>query len=143
MLSCLLLLLNLALFGGTVRYIKDYITMMSEVLNRRVSEFFHYGCQCGFVTGHQILDGIDRCCYELRCCRTPLRTDKCNPNLVSFYYTYRNGTITCDNEDESGCARKSCECAREAVLCFRGQNFSKRNAKYHIVGKCEGGLLPC
>ncbi|KAG8549303.1 hypothetical protein GDO81_021688 [Engystomops pustulosus] len=117
--------------------------MVLEVLNRRVSDFNFYGCQCGFGFGRQIVDGIDRCCYELRCCMTPFRTDKCRPQEVSFYYTYRNGTITCDDEDKSGCARKSCECAREAVLCFMGQNFSNLNAKYFFLALCDRGRLPC
>ncbi|XP_072011284.1 phospholipase A2-like isoform X2 [Engystomops pustulosus] len=84
-----------------------------------------------------------RCCYEYRCCQAPFRTDECKPEKASYYYTYRNGTLTCDDEDESSCARRSCECDRTAVFCFQSHHFSEINSKQLHSSKCSGRRPPC
>ncbi|KAG8539593.1 hypothetical protein GDO81_020688, partial [Engystomops pustulosus] len=83
------------------------------------------------------------CCYEYRCCQAPFRTDECKPEKASYYYTYRNGTLTCDDEDESSCARRSCECDRTAVFCFQSHHFSEINSKHLHSSKCSGRRPPC
>ncbi|XP_072011281.1 phospholipase A2-like isoform X2 [Engystomops pustulosus] len=83
------------------------------------------------------------CCLEHRCCQAPIKTDQCKPDTTSYYYTYRNGTLTCDDEDESSCARRSCECDRTAVLCFQRYNYSEVYAKYLNRNKCSGRRPSC
>ncbi|KAG8545268.1 hypothetical protein GDO81_021165 [Engystomops pustulosus] len=143
MFSCLLLLLSLVSVEASGGYPRRFSTMVHEVLNRPLIQYVFYGCQCGWIFGSQIVDEIDRCCLEHRCCQAPIKTDQCKPDTTSYYYTYRNGTLTCDDEDESSCARRSCECDRTAVLCFQRYNYSEVYAKYLNRNKCSGRRPSC
>ncbi|XP_073513856.1 basic phospholipase A2 homolog LmutTX-like [Phyllobates terribilis] len=144
MITCLLLLLSLGSVEGAGTYIKDFRDMVLETMNREVSDFNFYGCQCGIlVSGKQIVDETDRCCLAQFCMYKTIRTVDCNPSLARYYYTYRDGTITCEDEDESSCARKTCESDRKTVMCLMSHKYSEVNAKYKLFGKCSGKRPPC
>ncbi|KAG8545270.1 hypothetical protein GDO81_021165 [Engystomops pustulosus] len=120
--------------------------MVHEVLNRPLIQYVFYGCQCGWGEGSQIVDEIDRCCYEQYCCRIQFRTETCKPEIKAYIYTIQNGTLTCDDEDESSCARRSCECDRTAVFCFQSHmdSYSYSKAKYFLHrDKCSGQRPAC
>ncbi|XP_069597217.1 basic phospholipase A2 homolog LmutTX-like isoform X1 [Ranitomeya imitator] len=96
MITCLLLLLSLGSVEGDGPYLKDFRSMVSETMNRRVTDFNLYGCQCGILSvGSKIVDEIDRCCLAQFCMYKAISTDGCRPLLARYYYTYNNGTITC------------------------------------------------
>ncbi|XP_071969302.1 basic phospholipase A2 caudoxin-like [Engystomops pustulosus] len=143
MLSCLLLLLSLVSVEASAGFPGPYSEMVYEVLNRRLTGFFFYGCQCGWSFGIQIVDDIDRCCHEHRCCRAPLRTHQCKPEKAYYHFTYCNETLTCDDEDESSCARRSCECDRTAVFCFQRYNYTKVKTKLFNKNTCTGRRPSC
>ncbi|KAM4015757.1 basic phospholipase A2 homolog APC-K49-like [Anomaloglossus baeobatrachus] len=143
MLSSLLLLLSLVSVEGARSYLSDFRSLMTETMSRRVTDYNFYGCQCGLFTGRQIVDETDRCCLAQFCMYKTITRADCNPALARYYYTYRNGTITCDDDEESGCARQSCEIDRKTVTCLMSHEYSKENAKYQFYGKCRGRRPPC
>ncbi|KAM4015826.1 basic phospholipase A2 caudoxin-like [Anomaloglossus baeobatrachus] len=143
MLSSLLLLLSLVSVKGKVLYPKTLSIMLSETMNKVRSHFIVYGCQCGYVRGSDIVDEIDRCCHAQYCCYKTVKGDECDPRKVHYSYTYSNGTLTCDDEEESGCARKTCECDWKTVTCFMSHKYSKVNAKHLQYHVCEGKRPPC
>ncbi|KAM4015081.1 basic phospholipase A2 RVV-VD-like isoform 1-T1 [Anomaloglossus baeobatrachus] len=142
MLSSLLLLLSLVSVEGAVSYLSDFNTMLIETMNKRLHDFYFYGCQCLFPRGDQIMDGIDRCCHQRFCCYRTERIKGCKDSPMFYYYTYSNGTITCDDE-ESGCARKFCECDWKARMCFMSHKYSEKYQKHTTLGKCTGRPLSC
>ncbi|KAM4015825.1 basic phospholipase A2 RVV-VD-like [Anomaloglossus baeobatrachus] len=142
MLSSLLLLLSLASVEGGGPYIKNFNTMLIETMNKRRSDFSFYGCQCLFSRGSEIVDEIDRCCHERTCCYITERKKGCKDLLLRYYYTYSNGTITCDDE-ESGCARKYCECDWKTTMCFMSHKYSEDYKQYTMLSKCSGRFLSC
>ncbi|XP_069597218.1 acidic phospholipase A2 homolog isoform X2 [Ranitomeya imitator] len=144
MITCLLLLLSLGSVEGDGPYLKDFRSMVSETMNRRVTDFNLYGCQCGILSvGSKIVDEIDRCCLAQFCMYKAISTDGCRPLLARYYYTYNNGTITCDDEDESGCTRRTCESDLKTVMCLMSHKYSEVNARYKLSGRCSGRRPPC
>ncbi|KAM4014676.1 basic phospholipase A2 homolog ammodytin L-like [Anomaloglossus baeobatrachus] len=127
---------------GARSYLGDFDTMLIETMNRPLQNFSFYGCQCLIPRGSQIVDEIDRCCHQRFCCYRTERMKDCKDKPTLYYYTYSNGTITCDDE-ESGCARKFCECDWKAAMCFMSHKYSKEYKKQTAIAKCKGRRPTC
>ncbi|XP_075135243.1 acidic phospholipase A2 SpII RP4-like [Leptodactylus fuscus] len=117
--------------------------LIQKVLGRKMSDFLLYGCNCGLGFRGQIVDEIDRCCHTRVCCFLHIYKRGCKRLPSPYYYTYENGTITCNNEDMSSCARQICECDKAAVLCIKRHKYLEENRRYRISRKCNGLSPPC
>ncbi|XP_075135244.1 basic phospholipase A2 homolog ammodytin L-like [Leptodactylus fuscus] len=118
--------------------------MIKKVLDRKKSDFTFYGCQCGIFRGTKIVDEIDRCCHRRVCCFLRIAEDVCKRLTTPYYYySYENGTITCNDEDVSSCARQVCECDKAAVLCIKSQKYIEEHRRYVISRKCKGLSAVC
>nr|ANN23930.1 phospholipase A2_1 [Crotalus basiliscus] len=99
-----------------------------------------YGCYCGWGGQGRPQDATDRCCFVHDCCYGKV-TD-CDPKMVSYTYSVKNGEIIC--EDDDPCKKQTCECDRVAAVCFR-DNIPSYNKKYRRfpAENCQEEPEPC
>ncbi|XP_063799992.1 phospholipase A2-like [Pseudophryne corroboree] len=144
--SLILLLLCPAFVWETYGNLIQFGRMVNCVTGRNaILSYSYYGCYCGLGGSGWPVDDTDWCCHAHDCCYRRTSTILCDPFMVHYKFSCRNGDITCGNKDLDGCARRTCECDRRAALCFRKHNdtYSDSNNNYNKITQCLGNGPPC
>ncbi|XP_053546283.1 group IIE secretory phospholipase A2-like isoform X2 [Bombina bombina] len=122
----------------------DFGIMIHKVVQRSPLNYVLYGCHCGYGGRGQPMDNIDWCCHKHDCCFDYMVSIGCKPMNEPYKFTYIDGNLTCDSLQNNLCAQETCECDREATLCFKDHN-DKYSQTYRGYKKrwCTGQLPPC
>ncbi|XP_072011273.1 group IIE secretory phospholipase A2-like [Engystomops pustulosus] len=125
--------------------VQDFGVMIKYLTGRSPFSYLFYGCYCGIGGSGQPVDDIDWCCHAHDCCYGVVEKMGGSPLTQKYKYTIIYRTITCDDEDLDGLARKTCECDREAAICFQIHNncFSRKNSRNYLRRHCNGAQPPC
>ncbi|XP_063799990.1 phospholipase A2-like [Pseudophryne corroboree] len=137
--SRLVLFLCVALVGQTDGDLTQFWKMVYEVTGRwPILTYAFYGCFCGVGGSGWPVDDIDWCCHIHDCCFENVMWRGCNPKTVRYKFNY--GDATCADSDLYGCARQTCECDRQAALCFKNndEKYSMSRNFYAKKIKCYG-----
>ncbi|XP_075696600.1 phospholipase A2-like isoform X2 [Rhinoderma darwinii] len=110
-----------------------------------LTSFVFYGCHCGIGGSGLPVDEIDWCCRFHDCCYDILISLGGTPLHQAYKVSLINRTLTCDDEDPDGFARRTCECDRTASLCFQEFNdrYSRTNSFNFFRKNCWGIKPPC
>ncbi|XP_073457648.1 phospholipase A2-like [Aquarana catesbeiana] len=146
MATSLVTLLGLGMLAQTYGGVIQFGLMIDKVVRRPpIFSYAFYGCHCGAGGSGWPVDNIDWCCHIHDCCFDSISSRRCYPHWVLYRYDYIDGDITCLDNQLDGCARRACECDREAVLCFKRHNatYSPSNNFYPKSTRCDELQPPC
>ncbi|KAM4035979.1 phospholipase A2 homolog ECO_00035-like isoform 1-T2 [Anomaloglossus baeobatrachus] len=140
MITLLLLFLSLTSVEGVTIKHRNFEIMVNETLNKEIIDALPDGCFCAETSNNQTLLKLKRCCRVQKCCYSLIFNLICRGYSQRYSYTYSNGTITCDhNVYMTDCAKRTCECDRETVMCLMDQEYPK----YKRSKSCYGNLQTC
>ncbi|XP_014780833.1 acidic phospholipase A2 Cc1-PLA2 [Octopus bimaculoides] len=113
---------------------------MVEFLTGKNSLMFNeYGRWCGFGGSGTPVDAIDRCCQKHDYCYDRVNEDQCNSWFINkgyitkYNWHFDGVNIICD--DSRQCEQATCECDRDAAMCFQ-EHIDKYDKKHQsFLGK--------
>ncbi|XP_010612549.1 group IIE secretory phospholipase A2 [Fukomys damarensis] len=116
--------------------------MIEKMTGKSALQYNDYGCYCGLGGAHRPVDQTDWCCHAHDCCYGRVEKLGCEPKLEKYLFSVSQGSIVCAGR--TTCQRQTCECDKEAALCFR-QNLDTFDHKYvNYPNKlCTGPTPPC
>ena len=116
--------------------------MISKVTGRNPLDFCGYGKWCGAGGSGTPVDAIDNCCKIHDECydRTAEKYSICVPHLAMYIFSYDKNKNDVKCSALTNCGSDTCECDRQAVLCFKANE-----AAYNPANKGDfwGQLSDC
>uniref|UniRef100_A0A7N4NIN5 Phospholipase A2 n=1 Tax=Sarcophilus harrisii TaxID=9305 RepID=A0A7N4NIN5_SARHA len=116
--------------------------MIERLTGKSALDYNDYGCYCGIGGSKWPVDETDWCCHAHDCCYGRMTKLGCDPKMEKYNFSITENNIICGGR--TSCQKLTCECDKNATLCFR-DNLSTYNHKYaHYPNKlCTGPTPPC
>ncbi|XP_074162153.1 group IIE secretory phospholipase A2-like isoform X1 [Sminthopsis crassicaudata] len=116
--------------------------MIERLTGKSALDYNDYGCYCGIGGSKWPVDETDWCCHAHDCCYGRMTKLGCDPKMEKYNFSITENSIICGGR--TSCQKLTCECDKNATLCFR-DNLSTYNHKYaHYPNKlCTGPTPPC